>query len=210
MICKIITKNVGEKAQTWDRHLNAALWAYRTSFKASLGYTPFQLVYDQEAILPIEVELSSLRVLVKGDDNVKEKLKQWVLDLEKLVLNREDAIEYYVKKADKRRLKFNEKLAVKDIKEGALVLRYDNFFSYNKSNKFAPHWEGPFKVLEKFANGSYQLMDISGKQHQIRVNGWRLKPYFSQVLDDDQVDWAATSLNSEEPSGLIAQDPHLA
>ena len=25
MICKIITKNVGEKAQTWDKHLNAAL-----------------------------------------------------------------------------------------------------------------------------------------------------------------------------------------
>ena len=76
MICKIITKYVGEKAQTWDKHLNAALWAYRTSFKASLGYTPFHLVYGQEAILPtIKVELSSLRVLVKGDKNVKEKLK---------------------------------------------------------------------------------------------------------------------------------------
>ena len=74
MICKIITKHVGEKAQTWDKHLNAVLWTYRTSFKASLGYTPFHLVYDQEAILPIEVELSSLRVLVKRNGNVKEKL----------------------------------------------------------------------------------------------------------------------------------------
>ena len=83
MICKIITKHVGDKAQTWDRHLNAALWAYRTSFKASLGYTPFHLVYGQEAILPIEVELSSLRVLVKENGNVKEKLKQRILDLEK-------------------------------------------------------------------------------------------------------------------------------
>ena len=74
MICKIITKHVGEKTQTWDKHLNAALWAYRTSFKASLGYTPFHLVYGQEAILPIEVdELSSLRVLVKGDENVNEE-----------------------------------------------------------------------------------------------------------------------------------------
>ena len=67
MICKIITKHVGSKAQTWDRHLNAALWAYRTSFKASLGFTLFHLVYGQEALLPIEVELSSLRVLVRHE-----------------------------------------------------------------------------------------------------------------------------------------------
>ena len=80
---------------TWDRHLIAALWAYHTSFKASLGYTPFHLVYGQEAILPIEVEPSSLRVMVQHEDNPKEKLKQHVLDLEKLTLNREVAMEHY-------------------------------------------------------------------------------------------------------------------
>ena len=88
-------------------------------------------------------------------------------------------MEYYAKKDDKRRIKFNKKLAMKDIKEGSLVLCYDNRFDYNKGEKFLPHWEVPFKVLEEFSNGSYQLIDISGKQHQTRVNGWRLKPYFS-------------------------------
>ena len=84
-------------------------------------------------------------------------------------------MEHYAEDADKRRIKFNETLAMKDIKEGSLVLRYDNRdnrFDYNKSDKFSPHWEGPFKVLERFANGSYQLVDMSGKQHQTRVNGW--------------------------------------
>ena len=55
-------------------------------------------MYGQEAILPIEVELSSLRVLVKKNGNVKEKLKQRILDLEKLTLNREAAMEHYVEK----------------------------------------------------------------------------------------------------------------
>ena len=106
--------------------------------------------------MPIEVELSSLRVLVKGDENVKEKLKQCILDLEKLTLNREATMEHYAEEDDKRRIKFSKKLAVKEIKEGSLVLRYDNRFDYNKSDKFSPHWEGPFKVLvERFANGSY-------------------------------------------------------
>ena len=98
-------------------------------------------------------------------------------------------MEHYAEEAHKRRIKFNEKLAMKDIKEGSLVLRYNNRFDYNKSDKFSPHWEGPFKVLERFANGSYHLMDISGKQHQTRVNGWRLKPYFSQVFNEKGEDF---------------------
>ena len=64
MICKIISKHVGDKTQHWDKHLNVALWSYRTSFRASLGLTPFHLVYGQEALLPIEVKLSSLKVLL--------------------------------------------------------------------------------------------------------------------------------------------------
>ena len=141
-------------------------------------------------------------MLVKGDKDVKEKLKQRILDLEKLTLNKEAAKmeDYYAEEADKRRIRFNEKLAIKDIKEGSLVLRYDNRFNYNKSDKFLPHWEGPFKVLERFAtNGSYQLVDISSKQHRTRVNGWRLKPYFSQVFNEkedlDKVKGATVSCN---------------
>ena len=80
-------------------------------------------------------------------------------------MNREAAMEHYAEEADKRRIKFNKKLVVKEIKEGSLVLRYGNHFDYNKSDKFSPHWEGPFKVLKRFENGSYQLlllMDVSG------------------------------------------------
>ena len=78
---------------------------------------------------------------------------------------------YYAKQAEERKKKFNANLAPKNITEGSLVLRYSNRFDYNKSDKFVPHWEGPFKVLEKFDNGSYQLMDASGALHKTRVNG---------------------------------------
>ena len=79
-------------------------------------------------------------------------------------------------------------------------------------------------------------MDVSGKQHQTRVNGWRLKPYFSQVFNEEvdlekvkgatvscklchgsshmchpkKQDPEKVSLDSDEPLGLIAQDPVLA
>ena len=118
----------------------------------------------------------SLRVLQEIEYSPKEKFKQRILDLERLELNKEVAIKHYARQADKRRLKFNKKLTSKNIKEGSLVLRYNNQFDYNKGDKFVPHWEGPFKVMKKFDNGNYQLMDISGGEHKARVNGWQLKP----------------------------------
>ena len=41
--------------------LFSALWAYRTSVKDAIGFTPFQLVYGLEATLPIEYEIPSLK-----------------------------------------------------------------------------------------------------------------------------------------------------
>ena len=44
---------------------------YRTSIRASTWATPYSLVYASEAVLPIEVEIQSLRVLV--ETNVLEE-----------------------------------------------------------------------------------------------------------------------------------------
>ena len=170
-----------------------------------MGFTPFHLVHSQEALLPIEVELSSLRVLLHSQKKGKEGLKQRLLDLERLALSRADTMQHYAKQVEERKKKFNAKLAPKDIKEGSLILRYNNRFDYNNCDKFVPHWEGPFKVMEKFDNGSYQLMDASGTVHKTRVNGWRLKPYFSQTMEDP-AKTAQVSLKSNEPLGEIPQD----
>ena len=134
--------------------------------------------------MPIKVELSSLKMLPRSEKNGKELLKLCNLDLERLALSRDDAMEHYAKQAEERKKKFNANLPPKNITLGSLVLRYNNKFDYNKGDKFAPHWEGVFKVLEKFDNGSYQLIDASGAWHRTRVNGRQLKPYFSYVLEE--------------------------
>ena len=75
-------------------------WTYRTSFKTSLGFTPLHLVYGQEALLPIEVELDSLTVLAKYSEGPKEGIEHHILDLERLGLDREEAISYYAAQAE--------------------------------------------------------------------------------------------------------------
>ena len=45
-----------------DSKLLNAWWVYRTAYKVTIRFTPFQLVYGQEAILPIDLELLSLQI----------------------------------------------------------------------------------------------------------------------------------------------------
>ena len=47
----------------WAEDLPNVLWAYRTTPRRSTGETPFSMTYDAEAIIPIEVDLSSMRVV---------------------------------------------------------------------------------------------------------------------------------------------------
>ncbi|KAK8533070.1 hypothetical protein V6N12_076351 [Hibiscus sabdariffa] len=74
---KNIKKIVAKMAVTykdWHEKLSFALLAYRTSVRTSTGATPFSLVYGMEAVLPIEVEIPSLRVL--SELNLEEA--EWI------------------------------------------------------------------------------------------------------------------------------------
>ncbi|MCO5601042.1 hypothetical protein L7F22_055159 [Adiantum nelumboides] len=181
VLCKIITKHVRDRPQDWDKHLIAALWAYRTSFKVSTQFTPYHLVYGQEALLPIEVELGSLRVLARETTSSKEKLEQRILDLQRLELDREAATDYYITQANKKREQFNNKIKEKKLEEGMLVMRYDSRLDLSHIKKFLQRWEGPYVIFKKFKNGSYRLQDLSGKIHKYPINGWRLKEFFQRI-----------------------------
>ena len=57
-----------ETSRDWSEKLHFALWAYRTSFRTSIGATPYSLVYGMEVVLLVEIEMGSLRVALKATD----------------------------------------------------------------------------------------------------------------------------------------------
>ena len=51
-----------ETSRDWLEKLPFALWAYWTSFRTSTGATPYFLVYGMEVVLPVKIEMGSLRI----------------------------------------------------------------------------------------------------------------------------------------------------
>ncbi|MCO5611424.1 hypothetical protein L7F22_065677 [Adiantum nelumboides] len=62
IIARIIRKMVKNKTKLWDDFLDGALWAYQTTYKEATDFTPFHLVYGQEALQPIEFNIPTIRL----------------------------------------------------------------------------------------------------------------------------------------------------
>jgi transposase InsO family protein len=59
---KIIKKRMKDNPRRWHEKLSEALWVHRTSRHGATKVTLFELLYGQEAVLPVEIRLQSLRV----------------------------------------------------------------------------------------------------------------------------------------------------
>ncbi|XP_030479062.1 uncharacterized protein LOC115696294 [Cannabis sativa] len=76
---KIIKKSLKTKLEKlqgrWVEELPNVLWSYRTTPRSTTVETPFSLVYECEAVLPIEMSLNSFRV-----KNINEEANQKAME----------------------------------------------------------------------------------------------------------------------------------
>jgi hypothetical protein len=61
-LIKLIKKEIEENPKRWHEVLLEALWVHRISKHSTTKVTPFELVYGQEAVLPVEVNLDALQI----------------------------------------------------------------------------------------------------------------------------------------------------
>ena len=132
--------------------------------------------------MSIELEILSLRMLSKFMDEPPNYYNQRLLQLQELQLDRVKALEYYEQLKKKHIDSVNAGIKDKGINEGELVLRYNNKLDKTFQKKFQIKWEGPFKVINKFENGTFQLAHLDGALHDNRVNGYQLKKYISHMM----------------------------
>ncbi|MCO5611806.1 hypothetical protein L7F22_066065 [Adiantum nelumboides] len=203
IIAGIVRKMVKNKTKLWDDFLDGALWAYRTTYKEATEFTPFHLVYGQEALQPIELNIPTMRLHGKVAQRKEEEWTYRLLTLARLEWKQEAAYECYKRKATQVKDKLDKEVKDNGIKEGDLVLRYDNRLDNHFDAKFETRWQGPYIVKKAFNSSYYQLMDLDGKEHPRKVNGYWLKPYLSCILPKDLQNQRQKSTLSHKSYSLV-------
>uniref|UniRef100_A0A2N9H6P2 Integrase catalytic domain-containing protein n=1 Tax=Fagus sylvatica TaxID=28930 RepID=A0A2N9H6P2_FAGSY len=173
----ILRKNA-EKHRNWHERLPYALWGYRTSIRTATGATPYSLVYGMEAVLPIELEIQSLRVVMEEEIPETEWLQERYNQLNMMEEKRLRAL-YNTQGYQRRAMRaFNKKVKPRNIKIGDMVLKEIRAPVHDPRGKFKPNWSGPFIVKEIYSGGAARLIDIDGNPFTEPTNLDQLKKYF--------------------------------
>ena len=67
ILIKLIKKKIEENPRRWHEVLSEALWAHCISRYGATKVTPFELVYGQETVLPVEINLDAYRLAKQND-----------------------------------------------------------------------------------------------------------------------------------------------
>jgi hypothetical protein len=85
-LINLIKKKIEENPKRWHEVLSEALWAHRISKHSTTKVTPFELVYRQEVILPVEVNLDALWIARQNELSV--------VDYHNLMFDRPDEVSF--------------------------------------------------------------------------------------------------------------------
>ena len=84
ILIKLIKKKIEENPKRWHEVLSEALWAHRISRHGATKVTPFELVYGQEAVLPVEVNLDAYRLAKQNDLSVIDYYNSMMNNIEEV------------------------------------------------------------------------------------------------------------------------------
>jgi hypothetical protein len=173
-----LTKVCCANREDWDDRVPTVLWAYRTTTKKLHRYTPFQLVYGKEVVVPADFITPSLYIAQATHMTDDESVAQRIADLQEL----EEArfLAYFHQTVEKARQKswHDRHIKSKIFAQGDKVLLYDSRYQKHPG-KLCMHWLGPFIVAEIRHSGAVKLAQLDGILRPGWVNGAHLKPYIS-------------------------------
>ncbi|XP_058758232.1 uncharacterized protein LOC131631452 [Vicia villosa] len=176
-IKKIVQKMV-VTYKDWHEMLPFALHGYRTSVRTSTGATPFSLVYGMEAVLPVEVEIPSMRVLMETKLSEAEWCQSRYDQLNLIEEKRMTALCHGQLYQARMKQAFNKKVRPREFREGDLVLKKILSFQPDSRGKWSPNYEGPYVVKRTFSGGAMTLATMDGDELPHPVNADAVKKYF--------------------------------
>lgn len=171
-----LTEVCNTQRSDWDLRIATVLWAYWTTCKKLTGQTPFRLVYNVEAVMPMEYIVPSLRIAALTGMTDHRALEERLAQLAELEEERFMAGCHHQVQKQREKAWHDRHIKLRTFKLNDLVLLYDSKFD-KFPRKFKMHWLGPYVIKEINDGEVVQLVKLNGDPFPGKVNGSRLKPY---------------------------------
>ncbi|KAI5448314.1 hypothetical protein KIW84_015657 [Lathyrus oleraceus] len=131
-----------------------------------------------EAVLPVEVQITSLKVLM----DVKLQEAEWVRtryeELSLIEEKRLAAICHGQLYQQRMKRAFDKKVRPRVYHVGDMVLKRILPPQNDRMGKWTPNYEGPFVVKKVFSGGALLLTTMDGEDFPSPVNAGAVKKYF--------------------------------
>jgi hypothetical protein len=155
----------------WPDELIKVVWSHNTDVSRSTGFTPFNLLFGDEAITPEEARTGSIRTKASAEEETDCQITKDTIEGTRL-----QAIEH-INKYQAETIKWcDRKVRLKNIKPGHLVLR--RIANPETVGKLQLKWEGPFLVVSSSRPGSYRLKDMDDNDIPRSWNADELRRYY--------------------------------
>jgi hypothetical protein len=155
----------------WPEELIKVVWSHNTTTSRSTGFTPFKLLFGDEAITPEEAKAGSIRTIASAEDEADYFVTKYAIEGTRL-----QAMEN-INKYQAEIIKWcDRKVWLKNIKPGHLVLR--RVANPDIVGKLQLKWEGLFLVVSSSRPGSYRLKDMDGNDIPRSRNANKLRRYY--------------------------------
>jgi hypothetical protein len=155
----------------WPDELIKVVWSHNTTMSRSTGFTPFKLLFGDEAITPEEAKAGSIRMVAASYDEAGYSVAKDAI--EGIRLQAVENINKYQAETIKWR---DRKVRLKNIRPGHLVLR--RVANPDTVGKLQLKWEGPFLAVSSSRPGSYRLKDMDGNNIPRSWNVDELRRYY--------------------------------
>ena len=183
ILVRLIKKKVQDYPRRWHEVLSEALWAHPISRHGATKVTPFELVYGQEAVLPIEVNLAALRFAKQNDLSAVDYHNLMMDNIDEVADKRIKALKDIEKEKLRVARAYNKRVRIKNFQLGDLVWKVILPIG-SKSRKFgkwSPSWEGPFRVIRIVPGNAYLVETLEGGILPRAINGKYLKKFHPSV-----------------------------